>query len=45
MSNICISIKKETHEKLVKIGNKGDSFNDIIDRLIVEHNIHTIKRS
>lgn len=35
-----IRITKETHTALTKLGNKGDSFNDIIIKLILEHNEH-----
>jgi len=34
MENTTIAIKKETREKIVEFGNKGETFNDIIERLL-----------
>jgi len=31
-----IKIREDTHKKLVEIGRKGETFSDIIDRLIKE---------
>ena len=31
-----VALKPETHSVLIKLGAKGDSFDDVIQRLIVE---------
>jgi hypothetical protein len=32
-----IKVSPETHKKLLKLGSKGETFDDIIKRLIKEH--------
>jgi len=32
-----VRVSNETHEKLTEIGNKGQSYSDIIEKLIKEH--------
>ena len=32
-----IKIREETHSKLVELGKKGETFSDIIERIIKDH--------
>lgn len=38
MSTTTIQIKKEIRDDLKKIGNMGDDYNSVIEKLIKEHN-------
>ena len=37
VENKIIKVSIETHRKLLKLGSKGETFDDIIKRLIKEH--------
>ena len=40
----CISIKEDTHKRLILIGHKNESFDDIVKMLLDEHDLHNVKK-
>lgn len=42
MSKINIQVSRDTHRKLMEIGRKGQSFDDIVNDCIIAYNNHNL---